>query len=282
MTNVESQIQLYSFEKPLPQGAVFSYTPEVITQTQLAELLRKQDYFLLLIHGKQQARSLLKIKNNFHAFFRMIVVDSDFSTDDVAELLNVESVIKVLKFLPKSQPLDPHIASSLEVLKTLQESDNIITKVRVQNKVLSEINENLEDLVRQRTENLEQSKVAVESTLRGVKDLIKFVKNLSQINNFDDLIILLRQEFLKFHKMRAPLLVYSLGGAELRCIFFQGPQIIDQVLATDETPFFKNETNSVREALANALERPIGPILTLQFIFNDNKGVLVFEHSFSE
>lgn len=282
MTNVENPIHLYSLEKPLPQGAVFSYKPQVITQKQLADIFGKQEYFLLLIHGKEHARALLNIKSSFYSYFRMIVIDENFTTQDVTDLVNVESVIKVLQFSPKNPPLDHHISASIEVLKALQESDNIIAKVRAQNKVLNEVNDSLEDRVRQRTENLEQSKLAVESTLRSVKDLIKFIKNLSQINSFDDFIILLRQEFLKFHKMRAPLLVYSLGDSELRCVFFQGPQIIDQVLAAPEAPFFKNETNSVREALANALERPVGPILTLQFIFNDNKGVLVFEHSFSE
>lgn len=284
MTNVETTIPLYSYEKPLPQGTAFSFRPEVIDKNKLAELLKNQNYFLLLVHGKAEAQSLLQIPkiSEAHPHFRIIVLDSDYSPEDVTRLMNQATVLKVLKTGTKMPALDPHIVVSLEVLANLQESDNIISKVRVQNKVLSEINENLEDLVRQRTENLEQSKVAVESTLRGVKDLIKFVKNLAQINNFDDLIILLRQEFLKFHKMRAPLLVYSLGGSELRCIFFQGPQIIDQVLHTSEAPFFANNSAAVREALANALERPVGPVMTLPFILGDNKGVLVFEHSFSE
>lgn len=284
MTNVENSISLYSFEKPLPQGAAFSFHPEVADKRKLADLLQSQAYFLLLIQGKAQAQELLENPqiSEAHPHFRVIVLDSSFTPEEVTRFMNQSSVLKILKSGAKMPMLDPHIASSLEVLKNLQQSDNIITKVRIQNKVLSEINENLEDLVRQRTENLEQSKIAVESTLRGIKDLIKFVKNLAQINNFDDFIILLRQEFLKFHKMRPPLLVYSLGGAELRCIFFQGPQIIDQVLQSPETPFFANNTTAIREALANALERPIGPVMTLPFILGDNKGVLVFEHSFTE
>jgi two-component system, NtrC family, sensor kinase len=286
MTNVETVIPIpvYSYETPLPQGAAFSFNPEVISKNKLSDLLKNHNYFLLLVYGKSVAIEILKISKSAQTEpnFRIIVLDSIYSSEDVARLINQPSIIKVLKVGAKMPAIDAQIISSLDVLKSLRESDNIISKVRVQNKVLTEINENLEDIVRQRTENLEQSKIAVESTLRGVKDLIKFVKNLAQINNFDDLIILLRQEFLKFHKMRAPLLIYSLGGSEVRCIFFQGPQIIDQVLPSTEAPFFANNSSAVREALANALERPIGPVMTLPLLIGDNKGILVFEHSFSE
>lgn len=283
MTNVETEISLYTLDKPLPQGAVFSYKPQVITSQKFIELVLSGEYFLLIIPDKARAQQLLQAKLPAQpSSFRVVVLDNEYTASEVSEFLNAETVIKILKVATKPVPLDEHIRSALETLQNLKESENIISKVRTQNRVLSEINENLEGLVQQRTENLEHSKVAVESTLRAVRDLIKFVKNLSQINNFDDLIILLRQEFIKLHKVRPPLLVYSLGGAELRCIFFQGPQIIDQVLTVNEKAFFNNDSSNMRETLANALERPMSPIIALQFMLNDIKGALIFEHSFNE
>ncbi len=288
MTNVESaqaptSIPIYTLDQPLPQGAVFSFQPQIIDVKKYLRLVQTGEHFLLIIVGNKLAHDLLNLPLPVNTTaYRIVIIDSSFTTQDMTQYLNSEAVIKVLKLSNKPVPFDEHIHAALQTLETLKESENIISKVRSQNKVLSEINENLEDLVRQRTENLEHSKVAVESTLRAVRDLIKFVKNLSQVNNFDDLIILLRQEFIKLHKVRPPLLVYSLGGAELRCVFFQGPQIIDQVLDAQRSSFFTNDSTAVREALANALERPMGPIIPLQFIFNDIQGTLIFEHSLNE
>lgn len=283
MTNVETGIPLYILDQPLPKGAVFSYAPRVINASQFIELAGGGEYFLLLVSGKTRAQEILKSPlPQQTSSFRIVVIDAEYSAQEVTQLLNSEIVIKILKVGAKPIPVDEHIQAAMGVLQNLKESENIISKVRTQNRVLSEINENLEDLVRQRTENLEHSKVAVESTLRAVRDLIKFVKNLSQINNFDDLVILLRQEFIKLHKVRPPVLVYSLGGSELRCIFFQGPQIIDQVITSHHSSFFSSEGAAVREALANALERPMGPIIPLQFAMGDIQGALIFEHSFNE
>lgn len=282
MNSIDVDIDCYSYLKAFPIGMAHSFKFRIISQQDFVRLMEKEEYFLILIDDKNIAKEFLQSAKNFknNKFFRVIITDKEFTTDEVLYFLNEHTVLKILTH--SSQSLDIAIEQCLKELKHLQASGNIINKVRLQNKALSEINDNLEDIVRQRTENLEKSKSTVESTLRGIKDLIKFIKNLSQINNFDDFIILLRQEFLKFHKIRSPLLIYSLGGSELRCIFFQGPQIIDQILSGASESFFSLDSTIVREALANSLGRPFGPILVQQFIFNENKGSLVFEHSFSD
>ncbi|MCB9072854.1 MAG: hypothetical protein H6623_04465 [Bdellovibrionaceae bacterium] len=256
----------------------------MLTEQEVDSFLRSTNHLLIIVHGKELANKiLLKSKSlKQEKYFRLIIIDQKFSIEDITSYSNSGLVFKIVCARNKFTELDLFIHQAMEKLLEIQEGEDIITKVRVQNKVLSEINENLEDLVRQRTENLETKKLEVESKIRRIKDLIKFIKSLSQVNNFDDLILLLRQEFIKFHKIRSPLLIYVLGGSEMRCISFQGPQIIDQVIASHDTDIFTSDSGHVREILANALERPIGPLTDLKFTFANNRGILLFEHSFSE
>lgn len=284
MNIADSHIPFFIYDKISTDLTGLNFPPCALSHQELLSYLKQQKYFLLLVADKQKAKDLLQ-KTPYVAessCLRLIVMDDDFTEAETIYFLNVPTVQKII---PKNRGLsfiNEHIEQSLNTVQEMFESDNIINKVRSQNKMLNEVNENLENIVHQRTENLETSRSIVESTLRSVKDLIKFIKNLSLINNFDDFIILLKQEFIKFHKTRSPLLVYSLGDSELRCIFFQGPQIIDQALHVDPQNLFTVDVAKVRESLANALERPVGPITTLLFELQDNRGILIFEHSFSD
>jgi two-component system, NtrC family, sensor kinase len=284
MTDSNSKIAIYAVGAPFPKELIVNSPCVYGGAGDVPRLVDTSEYAVIVIFGRELAQTFLTAskKSSKIKSYRLIIIDSTFSVDDVTLYSNSGLVVKILKIGAKKSPIDLDINAALEKVSLLRDSEDIITKVRVQNKVLSEINENLEDLVRQRTENLESSKLAVESKLRRIKDLIKFIKSLSQINNFDDLILLLRQEFIKFHKIRSPLLIYSLGGTEIRCISFQGPQVIDQALSIENASVFSTDTSTIREVLANALERPIGPVVPLQFVFANNRGLLLFEHSFSE
>lgn len=283
MVSSSSVIPVYAVGAPVP-------FPErdvpiiTVKDDEINQLLHTNQHALFIVFGKGRAQSILQEGQMIEGDkpYRLIIVDKAFSTQDIVVYSNSGVVLKIIQTEGKLTELDLFLQQGISKLEELQDSEDIITKVRVQNKVLSEINENLEDLVRQRTENLEKSKLEVESKLRRIKDLIKFIKSLSQISNFDDLILLLRHEFIKFHKIRSPLLVYSLGGTEMRCISFQGPQIIDQVLSGDIKELFEADSTHVREVLANALERPMGPVSSLHFSFANNRGLLLFEHSFNE
>jgi nitrogen-specific signal transduction histidine kinase len=152
-------------------------------------------------------------------------------------------------------------------------------KVRSQNKVLNELNENLEKIIEQRTHHLEVSKKEIEIKNKETRDLIKFIKSLSNVDAFEDLLLILRHELLRYHKVESPLLIYSLYPHAYRCISFQGPQIIDRQVDADVIVPSLDKPSQLREALADILARPIAPLLCVSIKRQEHSGYFIFEHN---
>lgn len=209
---------------------------------------------------------------------RVIYSAQEFSESEVLQLSNLPQVFRILE-RDKSLNLADEIKNAVDFFKHLRETDDLLGRVRVQNKILNELNENLEQIVDQRTEHLENSKKEIELKTRDVRDLIKFIKSLSMVEGFEDLILILRHEFIKYHKVRPPILVYSLMNANYRCVYFQGQQIVDRPLVIENQQQLSKDPAHLREILANTMERPISPVTCIFLNHEEHNGVFVFEHS---
>jgi len=239
-------------------------------------------YSLLLVDQKVPVAELSTFLSSVSAGdshrLRVIYSGQNFSEQDILALSNLPQVFKILSS-DKTAGLDNEIASAVEFFSHLRETEDLLGKVRVQNRMLSELNENLEQIVGQRTEHLETSKKEIERKIREIRDMIKFIKSLTSVDGFEDLILILRQEFIKYHKVRPPILIYSLSNNNYRCVYFQGQQIVDQVVNTGNVPIDGKDTAKLREILANTLERPISPVICVFLNHAEHNGVFVFEHS---
>jgi two-component system, NtrC family, sensor kinase len=209
---------------------------------------------------------------------RVIYCAQEFSEKEVLTLSALPQVFKILE-KEKTSDLEIEIKKAVEFFVHLRETEDLLGRVRVQNKMLNELNDNLEQIIQQRTEHLEKSKKEIELKIREIRDLIKFIKSLSNVEAFEDLILILKQEFLKYHKVRPPILIYSLSQEAYRCIYFQGQQIIDRPMEVDKSQIVGQDPAQLREVLANTLERPISPVICVFLNHAEHSGVFVFEHS---
>lgn len=259
---------------------------EVHSLSSLDEIFKTpfNEFYFLLITGPEIAplkihQWLTQNEERLQKKLKMVYVYDFLSKGDLLLLSEKSSILKILN-RESIHATWPDVWKEVSTRFTSQgEMQDIMERVRRQNKTLNELNENLEKIVEQRTSHLEQSRRETESKNKEIRDLIKFIKSLSNVQGFEDLVLILKHEFLKYHKAEAPLMIYSLTPQNFRCISFQGPQIIERSLDFEKVQKTLRDPQRLREMLADTLARPMGPLLLLSVGQQEHQGFLIFEHS---
>lgn len=276
--------QVYSLIKELPRTLIDKHAVSVVPNWAAFQNIWQPQSYTLLVVGNSvtaeqlrtflQSQSEITLKN-----LGIVYVSRMLNSAEVISLNNMPQVLKIIDLSLPTADLELSFAEALLRLGEKKKLSDILDRVRSQNKTLQEMNENLGQIVEQRTAHLEVSKREVETKLKEVRELIKFIKSLSSISAMEDIILILKQEFIRFHRVRPPLLLYSLVPGNHRCLYFQGPQIIDRAIDLKKPILNHNDAAELRELLAEALERPFSSILCVFMNHPDQYGVLVFEHS---
>lgn len=157
---------------------------------------------------------------------------------------------------------------------------------------LESLNENLENLVQERTKHIELSKIEEEEKLNKVRSLIRFIKDLAQMPDFEELLQLLRKELRKFHKISDPTLVYQVAPDKVDFVSLQSGQIIYSN-KKGVFPFKDRVSHSapeVSKAMANYFGRPFIKLfyvpIDISFVrrnsYSLSQAALVWEHSLTD
>lgn len=277
-------IEVYSTMKSpaMPIEGVAQIHP-ILSLDELLKTPFSESYSLLIVGPEVSALALHQWLKKHEAHFRhrlKVIYAYEFLTkEDIVLLGEAPFVYKILNIQQGRdfwhQAWTEAVASFSGMLATA----DIMGRVRAQNKVLHELNENLEKIVEQRTHHLEVSKKEIEIKNKETRDLIRFIKSLSNVEGFEDLLLILKHEFIRYHKVEAPLMIYSLSPNSYRGISFQGPQILDRAIEGQHIGKAAKDPQRMREVLADALGRPMGPILCISVERTEYSGYFVFEHN---
>lgn len=123
---------------------------------------------------------------------------------------------------------------------------------------LEALNSDLEKIVLERTQHIEISKEEEDEKLNKVRSLIRMIKELAQTTSFEELLLLLRKEVRKFHKLGDPILVYQSAMDRVEFVSFQSGQILF-THKKGSFPFSKEiliSGNEMLRSLANHFGRP--------------------------
>lgn len=74
------------------------------------------------------------------------------------------------------------------------------------NRQLHDLQENLEKIVTERTSYLSDAERELHRRTQSTRDLVRFIKELSQSESIEELLLLLNQEIRSFHEVRSPIL----------------------------------------------------------------------------
>ncbi len=131
---------------------------------------------------------------------------------------------------------------------------------------LALLNQDLEKIVDERTSSIKVSKEEEDKKLNLVRQLIRFIKELSTTLSFEEFIDQIRKEFHKLHLKNEPFLIFSGHPNEVYLIDAQTQAESKKSFKTTPQQIERwfTDKNFLRTQLANALARPFMPIEIFQ------------------
>jgi two-component system NtrC family sensor kinase len=201
----------------------------------------------------------------------------------------------VFRFVSKpwdNEQLLVDIAKAVEhhELKTTQSS--LLKEVSSQNRQLERLTSGLEQIVTERTMNVESSKTEAEKKLAHVRELVRFIKDLSTLTSVDELLNLIRKELKSFHELRPPALAYVVADRTPVILFLQGKQVVEREARQmwSRRPRIRINEHEDRVYLANEFGRPYVKVLAIPLkrraVASDSSdeapATLFFEHSLAD
>ena len=130
--------------------------------------------------------------------------DAEVSPEILMRLVNDG---RIRKWIPRD-------ASSIEraIRQSLEERDAKLTyqksrrELGTRNRQLHDLQENLEKIVTERTSYLSDAERELHRRAQSTRDLVRFIKELSQTESIEEILVLLNQEIRSFHEVRSPIL----------------------------------------------------------------------------
>jgi two-component system NtrC family sensor kinase len=167
---------------------------------------------------------------------------------------------------------------------------DLMRQVSSQNRRLEDFRSNLEKIVADRTQHVEVSKVRAEEKQKSTRDLVKFLRDLSQVDSIGDLLSLIRRDLRRTSGLMDPVLIYR-SQPKWRAACFRSNTLQVSSVASSHLPGTENRTlqiNDIRdqEFLVHQLGRPVTRVIAVPMVVPHAKtgmtGILYVEHNLSQ
>ncbi len=165
----------------------------------------------------------------------------------------------------------------------------LMQMMRQQNRQIEELNRGLEQTVGERTLTEADSRRASQKNVSRVREIIGFIKDLTQLFDVSDLLPLVRRQLKEYHSLDSPLLFIPRGEAFGDLYYLRGSQTIRTRVRGEWVASPRIRVNEPEDSLflANAMGRPFAKVLRFPLItIRHQKDVsrsplLMFEHNVS-
>jgi signal transduction histidine kinase len=215
-----------------------------------------------------------------------IVVDEAWSAQNLKRAMTALKGALFADSARGPEEIGKVIRVALARLSERERHSEMMQMMRAQNRRIEELNRGLEQVVRERTATEEESRRASRRNISRMREIIGFIKELSQVFDIADLPPLIRRQVKEFHALESPLLFVP-RGADFGDLYYlrASSTIRTRVRGTwAASPRLRvNEADDSR-FLANAMGRPFGKILRFPLISGRHRKdaamapLLMFEH----
>lgn len=189
---------------------------------------------------------------------------------DTALLASVNCA-HVFRFITKpweNKNLLRDLAAAIDHHRLKVAEKTLVKEVSSQNRQLERLTLGLEQLVAERTANAERQKIQAEKQLSHVRDLVRFIQQLANMNSVEELLTMLRSELRTFHELRPPVLAYFGAHYQPRLLSFQGKQVVESsarsLWSTRESIRVNDQDDRIY--LANEFGRPHARTIAVPFM----------------
>lgn len=149
------------------------------------------------------------------------LISSDISEAEVREGINKAQVYRFLRWPLSEREVWAQLEEALQKHSMFLSRSVLLKESSHQNKELEALTHSLEAMVEERTQYIEMSHQEEGDKLNRERQLVRFIKDLATQTSFEDILIILRKELRKFHKIGDPILAYRLDDTRTFFMSFQ-------------------------------------------------------------
>lgn len=226
-------------------------------------------------------------KEEFSLSKAYILSDENWTAQNLKRAL---STLKGALFLDSKLPpdeIDRVISVALARQTERERHGELMQMMRLQNRQIEELNRGLEQVVKERTVNEAESRRASQKNVSRMREIIGFIKELSQLFAIGDIVPLIRRHVKEYHLLESPILfvpraddvgdLYYLRASEPVRSRVRGVWPVSSRIRVNEP--------EDSQFLANSLGRPFGKVLRFPLITvrhqkdSTRSPLLMFEHN---
>ncbi len=207
-------------------------------------------------------------------------------TKDAADIADAVNKYKVFKYINSTDDknIGKYIYEVSDQFFNFKGQQIQLADVKKQNLLLEEMTMSLEKTIDDRTHDLEKAKKAVEEHVQTIRGINKFLLDLSSLVSVEEILLVLKNEFKKFHKILPPILAIQATNDTPKLIYFNGGNIHTHIISKLWPDVIDIRKNNIldQEFLANELGRPLGPVLSVPLNSEHGNYVLFIESTLNE
>ncbi|RYG56386.1 response regulator, partial [bacterium] len=209
------------------------------TAVEAKEILLRERFAVIIADQRLQAASGVDVlefaKDKVPATSR-ILLTGKVETQVLEEAVNRGHVFRFIAKPWENEQVLVDISMAIEHHQLKMTQTSLLKEVSLQNRQMERLTSGLEQLVAERTLTAESSKEQVERQLAHVRELVRFIKDLSNLHSVDELMGLIRKELKAFHELRPPVLGYVASERKPLILYFQGKVVQERAARTAWPP----------------------------------------------
>lgn len=204
-----------------------------------------------------------------------LILDSE--TLNVQKIVNEIGLTRLVKVASSGSDVLSAVEQIVVVTQNRSERQNLIRNISLQKRHASVLIQKQEEEIISRTLDIELSTQEQNHKLKRERQLLKFIKDLGQINYYDEFINGIRNEFKSFHEVSS---IFLLNYERKKYLNILTPKQSEEWRRYESTVNWnhlistESDSRELSQELANLLGRPFGKVISLEL---DNNHSIIFE-----
>ncbi len=241
--------------------------------------------WLLTIKNTDFALKLEFLNRHKNQQITFVIIPDQLNSEQISQLINQA---QIFSFITHKDELNEGLMQAKQDLLLKESYFQKLKQVKKQNRQLEILNQNLENLVHERTKKEFVASQETEVSLKDMQSILSFIKLISFAGSIEDLMNEVRGEYKKFHAIMPPVLLLTAGQSEIKFFYFQGKQFTQKIHFNSHQQKDLRTLNEIdlRSHLSNIFGRPFGAITIFDLEFQSRElkpttAKMIFEHSLS-